>query len=279
MTWILLAVALVALSAASLRLWRLADAHAEREVWHELLERAGPPGPPFEPSMLEGLPEPAQRYFRYTIVAGAPLVSSVEVEMAGRLGLGDRTTPSYRPMTASEILVPEHGLVWRLSAGSISGSDGVAPGTSWTRFWLFGLFPVVRASGKDHYRSALGRVVAEAAFWVPSSLLPSSTVAWEGVDDRIVRATIFRGGYSHSVELTVEPDGRPARIVIQRWSNENPDKEFREQPFGGYLTDFREVSGYRLPMHVEGGNHVGTSDYFPFFQVDVKAIRFAQLTS
>jgi hypothetical protein len=38
----------------------------------------------------------------------------------------------------------------------------------------------------------------------------------------------------------------------------------REQPFGGYLSDFREVNGYRLPMRVEGGNLIGTGDYLPF---------------
>jgi len=46
------------------------------------------------------------------------------------------------------------------------------------------------------------------------------------------------------------------------------------QPFGGYLSEFREFDGYLLPTAVEGGNFIGTDDYFPFYQVTVTGIRF-----
>ena len=74
-----------------------------------------------------------------------------------------------------------------------------------------------------------------------------------------------------------EDNGQPSRVVIQRWSNENADKEFREQPFGGYLSEFREINGYRLPMRVEGGNLIGTQEYFPFYKAEVQTVRFPQL--
>jgi hypothetical protein len=51
-------------------------------------------------------------------------------------------------------------------------------------------------------------------------------------------------------------------------------REYRIQPFGGTLSDFREVQGYRLPFRVEGGNMFGTGAYFPFFRAEVAAIRF-----
>jgi hypothetical protein len=66
-------------------------------------------------------------------------------------------------------------------------------------------------------------------------------------------------------------------VVIQRWSNANPAQVYREQPFGGDLSDFRRVGGYRLPFRVEGGNLIGTPDYFPFFKAEVTAIRLPQL--
>ena len=183
-------------------------------------------------------------------------------------------------MTAHQILAPPKGLLWRLHAGPISGSDGAMPDASWTRFWLFHLIPIVRVSGNpDHHRSAFGRVVSEGAFWVPASLLPSNTVSWASVSENTARATVSYGGYSQSIDLTVEADGQPSRVVIQRWSNENADKMFREQPFGGDLSDFREIGGYRLPMRVEGGNLIGTEDYFPFFKAEVQSIRFPQLAN
>jgi hypothetical protein len=59
-----------------------------------------------------------------------------------------------------------------------------------------------------------------------------------------------------------------------RWSNANPEKQYRLQPFGGVLSDFREVQGYRLPFRVEAGNMFGTDDYFVFFKAEVTDIRF-----
>lgn len=278
MRWLAIIVGLLAACASSLLLWRRSDTRRERRVWKALLRRAGGAGPGFDPAVVERLPEPARRYFRYVIAPGTPLVSVVEIDMTGRLGLGTKERPGYRPMSARQILAPPFGFVWRANAGPLGGADGMTPETSWTRFWLFRLVPVVRVSGNaDHHRSAFGRVVAEAAFWVPASLLPSDAVSWSAVDDNTARATVAYGAYSQAVDLTLEPDGRPSRVVIQRWSNANADKAFREQPFGGFLSDFREIGGYRLPMRVEGGNLIGTEAYFPFFQADVRAIRFPQL--
>lgn len=260
--------------------WRISDTRSDRKAWNDLLRLAEPIGPPFDPAAVRGMPEPAQRYFRFTIAPGTPLVSVVEIEMEGQLGLGTKDVPAYRPMTAHQILAPPKGLVWKVRTGPISGSDGATPETSWTRFWLFRLIPVVRVSGNpDHHRSAFGRVVSEGAFWVPASLLPSKTVSWTSVSENTARAEIVYRNFSQALDLTVEPDGRPSCVVIQRWSNENGEKIFREQPFGGYLSDFREIGGYCLPMRVEGGNLIGTEDYFPFFKANVQAIRFPQIAS
>jgi hypothetical protein len=278
MKWLAIMFGFLTLGLLCLVVWRLLDRLADRRVWNSLVRRAGTVGPAFELSSLDGLPEPAQRYFRYTIAPGTPLVSVVEIKMAGELGLGTKGEPRYGPMTANQILVPPEGFVWRLHAGLISGSDGATPDMSWTRFWLFNLVPIVRVSeNPDHHRSAFGRLVSEGAFWVPASLLPSDTVSWAPVNGNTARATVSYGDYSQVIELTVEPDGQPSRVIIQRWSNENADKVFREQPFGGYLSDFHEINGYRLPMRVEGGNLIGTEDYFPFYKAEVQAFRFPQI--
>jgi len=258
-----------------LRGLRSLDRKRDEDTCNLLVETAGSAGDIFNPIMVQHLPEPAQRYFRYTIGAETPIRRAVEIEMTGELGLGTKDKPNYRLMSAHQILAPPSGLVWKLRAGSISGSDGATPNTSWTRFWLFGLVPIVRVGGdEDHHRSAFGRVVAEGAFWAPASLLPGETVRWEPVDNATARAIVTFGKFEQAIDITVAADGQPTRVIIQRWSNANSDKTFREQPFGGDLSGFRDFAGYRLPTRVEGGNHFGTNDYFPFFKAEVKSIRF-----
>ena len=279
MKYALIVIAVVALALAALQVLRRSDSRAEMSAWNELISAAGPPRGTYSSVLVEGLPEPAKRYFNYSIAPGSPIVTVVEVEMGGELGLGSIDDPGYRPMAAQQVLAPPHGLVWRVKVGAISGSDGATPTTSWTRFWLFGLVPVVRAGGDaDHHRSAFGRVVAEAAFWAPAALLPGEYVRWEAVDDSTARAIVTYDEFRQAVELTVAADGRLECVLMQRWSNENPEREFREQPFGGCVDGFRRFGGYTLPTSVEGGNHFGTDDYFPFYRAKVTGIRPLQET-
>jgi hypothetical protein len=273
--WVVYLIAGVLILVAALAGWRQLDHRADAAAWTQLAKSAKPMHLTYDTAMVDKLPEPARRYFDYTIEPGTPLNIVVEIAMQGEIGLGSKHAPNYRPMRSHQLLAPPFGLVWKLHTGPISGSDGILPQTSWTRFWLFGLIPIVRASGPDHQRSAFGRVVAEAAFWSPASLLPSEHVRWQPLDDNSAQAIVRYGGFEQAVEIHVDGSGAPTRVRIQRWSNVNADREYREQPFGGELSEFRRFAGYRLPTRVEGGNHIGTSDYFPFFRADVMEIRFS----
>lgn len=262
-----------------LQVWRWSDLRHDARVWNQLANKARGPTAIFVPALVDGLPAPVRRYFTFVIRTGTPLWSVARIRMHGEIGLGNQEAPNYLPMHAKEILAPPHGLVWKLTAGRgalrIAGSDGCFDKASWVRFWLLKILPIVRAGGShDHARAAFGRVVAEAVFWVPAALLPAVGVSWDAVDDSIVRVTVRRNGMVQSADITIAEDGRPIMVVIPRWSDANPDKVFQLQPFGGYLSDFQEFGGYRLPTVVEGGNFIGSDDYFPFYKVTVTDIRF-----
>lgn len=261
------------MAVGALTVWRQSDMQADRAAWNALAAMQGADRPAFSATMLSDLPEPAERFFRFVIAEGTPLTAVSEITMSGKIGLGGKEDPRYQPMHAQQVLAPPHGFVWRLDTQSISGSDGLSGDYSWTRFWLFGLVPVVRVSGDgDHRRSAFGRLVAEAAFWAPASLLPGPHVRWEPLGTDSARAIVRFGGLEQNVDLFVDAEGRPLQVTIKRWSNENPDREFRLQPFGGFLSEFADFGGYRLPTRVEGGNLIGTDDYFPFFKAEVTDI-------
>lgn len=273
-SWLIYMLGILLVVIVGLAAWRALDHGSEQAAWERLISRQAGESRTFNVSMTAGLPEPAQRYFNFTIARGTALFTAVEIDMTGEIGLGSKDVPGYRDMVARQILAPPYGLVWRVKTGLISGSDGVLPDKSWTRFWLIGLIPAVRASGFDHHLSAFGRVVAEAAFWAPASLLPSECVRWEPIDENSARAVVTFGNFQQAVDVTVDETGAPAIVAIRRWSDANAEQMYREQLFGGYLSEFRNFSGYRLATRVEGGNLFGTPDYFPFFKADVTAIRF-----
>lgn len=273
------ALAVLFVMVVALVTWRQVDRMRAERTWRSLSGRARKETGVFAQAMVEGLPEAARRFFLYTIEEGAPLWTVAEVVMDGEIGLGDRSDPRYLPMRGHQIIAPPYGLVWKLEAGSgfmrISGSDGFDGSTSWVRFWLMNLIPVVRAGGgRDHVQSAFGRVIAESVFFAPAALLPREGVSWEPVSEGTARATVSFGHMTQTVDVSVNEDGRPHTVVIARWSNANPDNEYRVQPFGGTVSEFQCFDGYLLPTRIEGGNFIGTPDYFPFYKARVESIRF-----
>jgi len=203
--------------------------------------------------------------------------------MEGDFSLGSKTEPNYMPMHAEQILAAPHGFVWKLNAGHglmrVSGSDVAENGYSWSRFWLLDIAPVARAGGDaDHARSAFGRYVVEAVFWTPAALLSGDNIRWDSIDESTVRVTLTHGELEQAVDLTIAADGKLTKVVFQRWSDENKDKLFRRQPFGGYLSEYKNFGGFRLPTRIEAGNFFETDNYFAFFKVTVINIRFPTLS-
>ncbi len=276
-----LAIAIAGMSAAGLLgawAFRAHDGRDADQAWALLAAQGGRNQALFAPEMVAGLPDPARRYFLFAIAPGTPLRTVVELDMVGEIGLGDQERPNYQPMVAREILAPPHGFVWMPRIGSglshVSGSDACIGDRAWMRFWLLDTVPVARTQATpDLVRSARARAVAEA-LWAPASLLPANGVSWEPVDGSRARAVFRHDGESFALELTVAEDGRPVSVSMQRWTNANPERVFRYQPFGATVEETGAFEGYTIPTRIDGGNGFGMDAYFPFFRARVTGARF-----
>ncbi len=277
MAWWWIALGALLALAAGLLGRRLADAAAARRAWRRLGAAAEPAR--VDPDALAALAEPARRFFAWSLADRGEAPTAAEIRMAGELTLGAGERARHLPMTGYQILAVPHGFVWICRAGSaglrIAGSDGLAEGTGWTRFWLLGLLPVVRAQGaRDMARSAAGRAVAEAVFWTPGALLPGPTVTWTGVDADTARAHVHMGGHVHELDLAVAADGAPVSVTLRRWSRENAERTWRLQPFGGTVDATMRVDGVGVAARITGGNGFGTDAYAPFYRAGVTRLRF-----
>ncbi len=254
-------------------------AHAQ-SVWSGLQEAREAEPLRYDPAMVADLPEVAQRYFARAISPGTPLHRVVRLEMEGTFVLNGRPMP----MRASQVLVPPGlGFVWKAEVGSglmrFAGSDGFfAPGEgavdSWTRFWLAGLIPLARiGTNEDHARSAATRVMLESV-WAPASLLPQFGAHWTatGPESAVVR---FDGAPGiEPMEMVFDGQGNLLSVAAQRWSDANPEKTYRLQPFGGRMLEMGSFQGFLIPTRVELGNHFGTPAWEPFFHASITAAEF-----
>lgn len=271
---LLVAGGLLAAGAMALAAWSYWQAGNDAEAaMRALAGRAKPAAGVFEPALVAGLPEIARRYFTHAIAAGTRLDTTVQLDMEGTFLLGDTSGFQTYAMTARQILAPPSEFVWiaRMEAGllHISGSDALVQGAGWTRFWINGLVPVVNVpASPDLNRSALTRSAMEA-IWAPASLLPANGVIWEQTGSDTARLYFTTG--IEPVDMTLGPDGRVLEVVAMRWSDANPDKQFRLQTFGGTMEAEATFHGFTIPSLVNIGNHYGTADYLPFFQARIVA--------
>jgi len=223
--------------------------------------------------MVNGLPEPARRLLLRAIAPGTPLARSAELAMAGTIVLDPSRGPI--PMTAVQILAPPEGFIWsaRTSGGllRIRGYDRFSSAEGEMRWKLFGLIPVMRASGADVTRSAAVRLVMEGLM-VPAFLVPreavSPGVAWESVDDRHARFRVALAGEEIVTTVEVDPEGRPLRAWAQRWN------EGRYERFGVELSGDIHADGYRIPSRVQAGWRLGDPDELRFFDAEITSLRY-----
>jgi len=241
-------------------------------------------GPPavrpqiFSPDMLDGLPDNVRRYFLASIAPGTLLRTRVALSMTGTFSLGTREAPKVWSMTAREVLAAPSQFIWRpqLRAGpfSMAGSDGLLDGRAWTRFWLAPLLPVARVKDSpDQRRAAATRALLES-IWAPAGLLPQAGAQWRAIDAQHAEVSITRGGEQVTAVFAFSDEGFPAAVSAQRWTDANPDRVFRWQPFGARLANWRDVEGFAIPTDVVVSNQFGGTEEFPFFSAHVEEAHF-----
>ncbi|EEW26198.1 DUF6544 family protein [Rhodobacter ferrooxidans] len=272
--WLLLGLGAVA-AAVLAALWRKAmdTKHAET-VWQALRATRDPAPPLFDPATLQDQPEIVRRFFAQAIAPGTPLHRVVEITMTGEFILNGRALP----MQASQIMAPPQGFVWRAKVGrglfGFSGADGYLAGqSSWMRFWLAGVVPLVRAGGTaDFARSAAARMVLET-LWNPAALLPQFGARWQVVGPDLAAVRFDALPQIEPVMLRIDAEGRITEAFTQRWSSANADKVYRLQPFGGHCRGWGSFHGFTIPTELQAGNFFGTPQFVPFFVARLTAMQ------
>jgi hypothetical protein len=267
----------IAAAGGVLALWaaRVRQEHALESLWNTL-QAPGSAAETFDPAMVDGLPEPAQRYLRHAIAPGTPLARSVTITMHGTL----RLSPGGEalPMRAEQVLAPPAGFIWRARVGRglmrFRGFDRYGNAQGGMRWWMLGLVPIVRAGGADVTRSAAGRLGGEAVL-VPGALLPGRGAVWEAVDDSTARVRLVVDGEPVTTTLRIDADGRLRHASLMRW---------RDDAGGGGAPGFvrfdvelsgeRTFGGYTVPAHLRAGWRLGEPDEFPFYDVTVDTAEY-----
>jgi hypothetical protein len=224
---------------------------------HELWDSAPFGERAFRAVDISRLPEAAGRYLEHSIAPGTQLARAVRLRMHGEIKL-----KRWLPFTAEEVIVWDHGFIWsatvRMFRMPIRGSDRLVDGEGALRWRLFGVIPVMTASGPDITRSAADRVAGEAV-WLPS-VLCGDDVSWTAPDSSHLHARFTAHGYTAELELVVDEMGQLESVKLPRWGNPE-DAEFRYVNFGAVVEEENTFDGYTIPTRLRIGWHFGTDRF------------------
>jgi hypothetical protein len=210
----------------------------------------------FDPLLLDGLPEPVQRWLRHTVTAGAPLLTGFDVEGTGHI----RLRGSWRTLYARHRATLDGGFVWaartRLAGLPVTGFDRLTGDRGEMRWWALRRVRMISADGDEVTASAAGRHAAELLAVAPAVALHPS-VRWEPVDHQRAVAYLDVGGSAQAVTVRVDPVGRLRQVEMDRWGAP-PGFAFDRYRFGALLGEERPFDGYLVPTEVVAGWHIGT---------------------
>ncbi len=182
---------------------------------------------------LEGLPAPAQHFFRTVLKDGQPIVTAISVEHTGTFNMSE-TGEQWRPFTSTQYVVTHRpGFVWDARISMMSGlsvhvHDAYLAGEGTMHAAVLGLVSMVNQRGTGELaQGELMRFFAEAA-WYPTALLPSQGVFWDAADDHSARATL--------------KDGDLALTLLFRFNKDNLIDTVRAEARG------RSVVGTTVPV-------------------------------
>lgn len=213
---------------------------------------------------MSGLPEPARRYLLHAIAPGTPLAGSVQLGTVFTMKL-KREAAWPTELVGRETLAPPHGFVWtaraRRSPVGFRVRDHYADGQGGVKVTLFGIVPIVNATGPDVTRSACHRLAIES-IWLPSSLLPREGIRWDAVDQTHARVAMTIDGEAVPLTLGVDPSGGLREVTMLRHGDVGVPA-WQPISYGTRVEAEASFGGYTIPTRLRGGWWYGTERYAP----------------
>jgi hypothetical protein len=210
----------------------------------------------FDPSEIESLPPPVQKYFRAVLKEGQPLIAVARFSPEGQFRTKE-SDESWKPFTSTQTVVTRRpGFVWdariRMAAGVRAFVyDAYVAGAGMLHAEAFGLISVADVSGTPAAaQGELLRYLAEA-LWYPTALLPSQGVRWEAIDDSSAKVTLTDGSTTVSMVAHFDVDGLISSMSASSRYYGDVDGVPKFAPWRGRFRVYEERNGIRIPLEGE----------------------------
>ncbi len=220
---------------------------------------------------LVGLPEPVQRWLRWSNVVGTAYPVTVRLRQEGEFRMGqDR---GWMPFTAEEYYTTDPpGYVWKVTFRmaplmTVRGRDRYADGQASILMRLLSLIPVANDHSPGLNQGAMLRFLNET-MWFPAGVL-SAYIAWEPRDATSAVATMRYGRVSAAATFLFDEQGRLTNMTAERFDNAKKAM----LPWSTPISDYGEFAGIRVPVQGAGVWHYEQGE-FPYIRLRVTGLQY-----
>jgi len=238
-----------------------------------LLQRAVhfPPGVITEED-ISSLPEPVQRYMRYTRAVGRERAGTVRLKQRGMFRQQGKPWIPFEAVQYYTVNPPAFSWTVSMKASpllSIQGRDLYAEGRGNMLIKIPPFFTIADAHGPEINQGSLVRYLNEM-MWFPSSYL-SEYIRWETVNANSARATITYEGISATAMLYFNDEGRMINFAAERCFTGNDG--YSLETWTTPLSEYAELNGVYLPVKGEGVWNLDSGD-FAYIRLELTRIEY-----
>jgi len=222
---------------------------------------------------IKDLPEPVQRYLRYSQIIGKETIGTVRLKQKGLMRMSE--DQKWMPLEAEEYYTTNPpGFIWYGSIEfipflSVKARDMLSEGKGAMLVKLLGLINIVDATGPEMNQASLVRYLSET-IWFPTALL-SDYIQWEPVDTDSAKATIRVDGLSASAVFYFKESGELENLVTERYYDEGG--QFVLRTWSTPITEYKAINGIRMPSKGYAEWNLDSRD-FKYIEIELTDIEY-----
>lgn len=223
--------------------------------------------------MIHELPEPVQRYMRYTGVIGKPWIENVCLKQTGRFR--QAADQPWMAMKAEQSYTTDPaGFLWDATfrmAGVplLRALDWYEGGRGRMTGKLAGIIKLFDVDGDKLDQGAMLRYLSEM-IWFPAAFL-GENIAWEGLDDHSARVIFSDHGRSVEGSMFFDQGGRFTNFKTQRYRMLGD--EFSLDGWSTPVTDYGTLAGLNLPVKGQAVWSLPAGD-FPYIDLEIVELEY-----
>jgi len=197
-----------------------------------------------EPDVLP-LPEPVQRYLKYTGVVNKPKPKNMRIVFEGQMrqkgkGFFPFICEQYNSFDEPTRLF---FMKAKMKGFTVPGYHKYSNATALMDIRLFGLFPVVQKSGKDMDKAETVTLFNDMCLMAPATLV-DKRITWQAIDSNSAKATFTNHAITITAILYFNKQGQLVNFI----SN---DRDVNHYPFSTPVSNYKTINGINIMTYGE----------------------------